>query len=148
MKKRMTPKQLANLKPIKKGEVRNPTGKGNPELQRLRRLTAFELQEIGSLLMNKEPAELKRIAKDPHESALRQWLANMILIGKETGDEKKFNAVADRIVGKVSDKLQIFGPEDDTDKKDDLTLEQKMALADKLAKDLKCVDDDPDDLEI
>ncbi len=132
MKKKMTAKQLANLKPQKAGEPsHNPLGRNNPELQKIRRLTAFELQETASLILNKDKAELKKLLKAKSGVSVNTQMVVAIALAAVTyADEKKANAIWDRTVGKVSEKLQMFGPDDDPDKSE-LTPEEKAAIVKK-----------------
>jgi hypothetical protein len=137
VKKKMTPKQLANLKPFKKGNKANPTGKNNPELTKIRGLTAFELQQIAGTLVRKDRKELRRLSKSNSESGLTAMVAAIAVKAIDNGDDKRFDVLMNRIVGKVSDKLQMFGPDDDTNKADKLTETEKLAIFAKNSKDLK-----------
>lgn len=96
---------------FKKGVVQNPLGAGahNKEIKKLRRMTDKELGEVGTLLIDGNRAELRRICKDPKSPALRVMLAKMALRAIDFGDEKKFNAIMDRIVGKPKSTIELMG---------------------------------------
>lgn len=96
---------------IKKGEVRNPKGAGahNQTLKKIRRMSEKELGEIGTLLINGERQALRAICKDPKSTALRCMIAKMALRAIDHGDEKKFNAIMDRIVGKPKSTVELSG---------------------------------------
>jgi translation initiation factor RLI1 len=129
MTRRMTAKQLANLRPPKKGEVRNPQGINNPIKQKINRLTQFELQQIGSTMLNKDRVELRKIIKAKSGYSVNQQIfAALALKSLEQADEKCATVVWDRTAGKVSEKIQMFGPDDDPSKADALTPEEKEKI--------------------
>lgn len=112
MKRKQSPNQLKNLKPIRKGEIRNPKGiNADPEMKAIKKLTAFELKELGSVMIRKDLKELKRLGKGPTGVS---WLiastAAIAVKAQETGDDKKWNAILDRIVGKVPFVAEVSGP--------------------------------------
>lgn len=120
----------------------NPTGKSNPELARLRRMTAFELQNMISTLLYATEATLKKIIKSKDEPEFNKWIARMVLVGSASGDEKRFDILMNRSVGKVSEKLQFFGPGDEPDKEKDLSLEEKMLIIARNNKNLDLIEDE------
>lgn len=113
-----------NLRPIKKGEVRNPTGKGggpNPELTELRRMSAHQVAEIGTLIVSKNLTKLQDIINDAigtktkppnpnsKHSALKVWMARVALKGIGKGDPHALDVLLNRIVGKVKDRIEVGG---------------------------------------
>jgi len=141
MKRQVNAKSLANLKPIKKGEIRNPRGSNNPELTRLRKMTAFEIQELISVLFRKSEKEIRLIEKNKEEGAFRRWICKMVLVGMETADEKRMTLLLDRMVGKVSDKIQVFGPDEKPDV-ENLTEAEEVELAKRCLKGIELTDDE------
>lgn len=112
-----TAKQLANLRPAKKGEIRNPKGvhSHGPITQMLANLKKFTLDEyrvvIEQTLMG-NLASLEKIVKeskaeDSPTSALQVGVATSILKAISRGDHTVFEALASRIIGKIPDKLEV-----------------------------------------
>jgi hypothetical protein len=88
-KKALTPRErmLAGLRPIKKGEVRNPNGR--PKGARDVKVVIREaMMKIGSTL-NMTPEEVEQLM---HESGIKQALK---------GNVKYYNALSDRLYGPV-----------------------------------------------
>jgi hypothetical protein len=111
-KRKLSPKQIAGLQ---KGMQRkgmpghNPTGKNNPELTAIRKLTAHELKEIGSLLIRQDANKLRKIAKDGKESGLRAMVAAIAVKAIDQGDNQRAEWLANRIIGKVKDEIEVTG---------------------------------------
>lgn len=111
-----TAKQLANLRPAKKGEVRNPKGiHAHPLAEALINLRKFTLEEyrvvIEETLMG-NIAGLQKMVKESEAtnsktSALRVGVAMSILKAIKRGDHTVFEQLASRIVGKIPDQLNI-----------------------------------------
>ena len=94
---------------IKKGEVRNPLGGGahNPEIKKLRNLTRAQVVEVGSLVLEKNMPELKRIWHSKTESSLKCWFAGVAYMAVTTGNSTHYNALLDRVIGKVKDEIKL-----------------------------------------
>jgi hypothetical protein len=109
-----SPKQLANLKPIKKGEVRNPLGgkTQNPALRALRKLTIKEYSEVIELALTSNVAALKDIIKHPETSAIQVGVAMALIKAINAGDWTIIEAIAARIVGKLPDRLEVTSNND------------------------------------
>lgn len=139
---------MANKNPspktrIQKGQVLNPEGgrTHDPIKKRLRRLTQFELQQLGSMFLDQDEAQIKKIMKDKKDSVLRRTMAGLMLDIMQYRDEKKITLVFDRTAGKVSDKL-IVGVDDETEKDKEWTEEQELAFIKKHNADIDLTDDE------
>lgn len=104
-----TAKQLANLKNIKKGQVLNPEGgrAHNPELRAIKRMTAVEVAEMGSLVLKNDIDSLKKIAKEPGASVLKVMIAAVAVKVIEKGDAHALDILLNRLVGKVKENIEI-----------------------------------------
>ncbi len=104
-------KSLANLKPPKKGEIRNPLGgkAHNPELRMVKRLTAIEVAEIGSLVLKNDIAALKAIAKEQTASTLKVMIAAVAVKVIEKGDAHALDVLLNRLIGKVKEHVEVTG---------------------------------------
>lgn len=118
LKSNVSPNSLANLKPVKKGEVRNPKGtNANPVALRLRTMAIPEIAEIGTLILDSNVAGLQAIVNDAisaktgkplvssKHSALKVWMATVTLRGINKGDPYALDSLLNRIVGKVPQRL-------------------------------------------
>lgn len=110
MKKKMSPKQLANLRPpIKKGEVRNPNGakthKGPKSM--FLKLTKEMFAEMINAVTNGTVADLKAIAENPESTALQVALATSMVKMINKGDYTQLELMLQRVIGKVRDELDV-----------------------------------------
>ncbi len=101
---------------FKKGQSGNPLGGklADPEMRAIKRLTKQEIAEIGSLLLKRNIAGLQKIvanAKDPESkhSALKVWMATICIKGMQSGDAHKLDVLLNRLVGKVTENIQLTG---------------------------------------
>lgn len=115
--KTKTKKQKRNTKGIvphmfKPGQSGNPLGgqMHNPELRRLRTLTREELAEVGGLVVSQDLQALKAIAKaQTGYSAIQVWFAAIAVEAIEKKTTGLMNALLDRIVGRVPEKIELTG---------------------------------------
>lgn len=106
-----------NLKKFQPGQSGNPLGGRlhNPELRAIKRLTAHEVAEIGSLIVSKNLSKLRAIVKDARDnpdskhSGLKSWIAMVAIKGISKGDAHALDVLLNRLIGKVSDKVQVTG---------------------------------------
>lgn len=91
------------------GNKANPKGGGalSPDIKKIRRLTTEEVHYVGSLVLSRDMETIDKIANDPKQPALRAWIAEIVASGHRGGNVNKFNALLDRLIGKVSDKVDI-----------------------------------------
>lgn len=100
---------------FQKGEIANPYGGGPnaPLARRIRTLTRKELIALGNLVVQGNVHELRRIKKDiAHSSTLKVMLASVALRVIEKGDVAAMEALLNRLIGKVPDKLHHEGLND------------------------------------
>lgn len=95
----------------KPGQSGNPERKGlsDPAATKIRQLTRAQIAEIGTVVLDGSLEDLNKIVTDPKASALRVWIATIIVDGIKQGDVVKLNALLDRIAGKVKQEIG-FGP--------------------------------------
>ena len=72
-------------------------------------MTREELASAASWLVKGDMAELERIANDPKSSILHVMIASMAIKAIKKGDEKTFNAIMDRVVGKPKEMVEMTG---------------------------------------
>lgn len=108
-KRKMSPKQLANLKSFKKGDVGNPNGakahKGPKAM--LKKLTKELLKDMIEATTNGTVNDLKAIAENPKSTALQVALATSMVKMINKGDYLTLEAMLQRVVGKVKDELDV-----------------------------------------
>ena len=105
MKKKMTEAQLRNLKPAKKGEIRNPEGgrTHNP----IRRLTIEVLREIIELALTGNIEALKEMAENPKTPVIQVGVAFSLMNAVKKGDWDTQEKIISRILGKLPDQLNV-----------------------------------------
>jgi hypothetical protein len=105
----VTEKQKANLKPIKKGEVRNPEGSRshNPAVKALKKLTLETYREVIELVLTGNLASLKALAENPDTPAIQVGVATAFMKAITAGDYNVIEQIASRIVGKIPDEINV-----------------------------------------
>ena len=125
------PKNTSGLKPFKKGQTGNP--KGSSEKQRalgqIGRLTGEALADIGSTLLYGTETALETMLNDPKATVLSKWTAKLIMHSMLEGDAAVYNAVLNRIVGKVKERIEHSGPGGDA-----IAIRSKMTVEEMEAK--------------
>ena len=100
----------SQLKKIKKGQSLNPSGR-KPLPKDLREAKAkYSPQVIVAKLaqcMDLPVKELEQIVKNKDEKVIDHMIGRIALMGIIHGDQKRFNFILDRMIGKVSDKVKI-----------------------------------------
>lgn len=94
---------------IKPGEVRNPNGARNSPRVQLARLTHKELLELGQLVLSGSVTDLQEVAKDKNASAAKVMVAALVARVIQKGDTTAFNALLDRFMGPVKQKMELTG---------------------------------------
>lgn len=109
---------LKNLKNFKKGQSGNPLGGKlhNPEIKKLKALTQAELVEVGTLVVKGQMSKLREMIKDPTTPALQAMVAGLAVKTIAKGDPAAFNALMDRILGKVKENVHLSGTLSNTTK--------------------------------
>lgn len=103
--------QNKNLKPYQPGQSGNLEGARahDPVVKAIRRLTRLEIAEIGTLLLEKNIAELQRIAEDPNTSALKVMVAAVVAKAITKGDAYSMSVVLEQVAGRAPQKVTIDG---------------------------------------
>jgi hypothetical protein len=96
---------------FKKGQSGNPSGR--PKLdegtKRIRALTNDELKEMGEYILMGSRARLREVMDDPNSPPLKCWIAAATLKGIQSGDMGSLNELLNRLIGKVTDKIEHTG---------------------------------------
>jgi hypothetical protein len=107
---------------FKPGNCANPLGaKAHNVIKRqFRKLTQEQLEEVMTLILSTDPADLQaQAAKNP--SVLKLWIANAASVGLKKGDTAPLVMMLDRILGKPKERVEI------TNKPSDMTDEELRA---------------------
>jgi len=94
-----------------KGVSGNPKGGPvlPPEAREVRRMTTEEIIIIGTKLFDMHVKELKARSKRLDIPVKEAALAKVLLRAIEGGDEKRLDAIFNRVIGKVKDVLELAG---------------------------------------
>ena len=96
----------------KKGQPSpNPLGGklSNPAVRALKNLTVEIYREVIELALTSNIAALKAIAENPDTPAVQVGVAVALVKAIQKGDWNIVNAIAERIVGKIPDKIEHTG---------------------------------------
>ena len=102
-----------NLKPIKKGEVRNPKGKPRipDEIKAIRQMSKYILDAKIDEYLDKSIEELEKILKDKSLKTLDHFIGQIVLAGITKGDPVRFDTLLNRRLGKVKERIEMLRPE-------------------------------------
>ncbi len=101
-------KSIANLRPAKKGEIRNPKGAGAHKKKlptHLQELCIEDLKEVGKLILKQDVPALNAIIREKKASVLKVWTATIAIKAIQKGDYGAWNALLDRFIGKVPTRI-------------------------------------------
>lgn len=106
-------KSKRNLKPIKKGEVRNKGGpKKKPEEIKVFEKINREFVELKiTEFLRKKKKELKEILNDEDREALDHFMASIVLKGVYEGCYRRMEFLFNRLIGKVVERYEYTPPE-------------------------------------
>lgn len=76
---------------------------------KMRQLTAEEFAEIANLIVKGSIEELRAIAKDESQSALKVMIASVAVKTISRGDMNALDTLLNRLVGKVKDRVEVTG---------------------------------------
>ena len=95
-------KQLANLRPVKPGEVRNPEGgrAHNPAIRALKNFTHETFREVLEVALTGKPGDLDAIIDDPESTNLEIIVAKAFRDSVDTGSYSLVERIAERLLGK------------------------------------------------
>lgn len=108
-KRKVNPKSLLNLKPVKKGEIRNPKGAGAHDqlTKALRNLTIKAYRDIIEMVLTNNLTAIKELAQDPKSSTLQVAIATCVMTAINKGDYTVIERIAERIIGKIPEVVNI-----------------------------------------
>lgn len=100
---------------FKKGQSGNPKGSSAKAatLSKITRMTNEQIADIGSVLLGGSETALDDIIHDDSSSIMQKWIAKLVRHSMVEGDPAIFNAVLNRIVGKVKERIEHSGPDGD-----------------------------------
>lgn len=96
---------------FKRGVSGNPSGRPRvtPEMKRLRELTSEEITQIGKVIVFGTNEDLDTVLYASTSHVLQKWIASVAKRGIQRGDVHSLNALLDRLVGKVTEKIEHKG---------------------------------------
>ena len=121
---------------IQKGERRNP--KGSSKLARekalVKHMTSAEYIAIVNMLLELTPEQLELVQKDPKTTCLENIIASIIVNAGKHGDDGRLEALLNRSIGKVPDKVIMEKPKEEIDlsKLSDEELQKYRELTEKV----------------
>lgn len=100
---------------FKKGRSGNPKGSSAKAraMGQLRRLTADVIAQFGSDILLENEQALQDVLQDPEAPMINKWMASLVKSSMLDGDPAVFNALLNRITGKVQDRIEHTGPDGD-----------------------------------
>lgn len=88
------------------GDERAGRPKKPEELKKLERVTKTEVMAKLAQFLKMNIDELQVILEDKSLPVLDHWVGRVALMGIKNGDEKRLNFLFDRLIGKVTDKIE------------------------------------------
>jgi len=104
------PKTTKHLKPhqFKPGQSGNPEGRRpNPIARALKELTVDTYRKVIETVLSGNIDALRAMIQDPNTSALQVGVATAFLKALQAGDYATIERIAERIVGKIPDELNV-----------------------------------------
>jgi hypothetical protein len=97
---------------FKKGQVANPTGKGGPaplppEVREANKLTKAQILEVLNRMMVVREGDIDKLLADPNTPVFHKAVARLFQIALDEGCERKIDFVLNRLIGKVTDKVEV-----------------------------------------
>jgi hypothetical protein len=109
----MAGKRKPNKGCFKKGQSGNPAGSSSlardPERQRIKRLVAGDLEEIGSLILCGNFDRLKEVVDDRGASVIQTAFARCFAKALQDADWRTVTSILDRVVGKAKETVELSG---------------------------------------
>ena len=93
-------------KPFVKGDKRCGRPRKTPEEKKAYSMNKTEATQILVDFMQMKTSELELIPKDKSRKVIEHIIARIALEAIRTGDHVRLNFVLDRVIGKVSDKIE------------------------------------------
>ena len=109
----MAGKRKSNTTSFKKGTSGNPAGSSalakDPARQRIKRLVAGDLEEIGSLILCGNFDKLKEVVDDREASVIQTAFARCFAKALKDADWKVVTSILDRVVGRAKETVELSG---------------------------------------
>lgn len=101
----------SGLRPFKKGQSGNPEGGRlhNPEIKLIKRLSEKELVEVATFILGSKVNQIKARMKHPSTTVLQGMVLGLAVKAMSKGDASSFNALMDRLLGKVKENVNFSG---------------------------------------
>ena len=97
---------------FKKGENNNPKGRPRipDEILFARSLNKSFVEVKITELLRKSVKELEQLLKDKDKESIDHFIGRIILIGIVKGDPTRLNFLFDRVIGRVTEKIDVKVP--------------------------------------
>jgi hypothetical protein len=98
---------------FKKGQVSNPNGRAKkpPEVAFAQKLSREFVQLRLTHFLRMPLDQLKKTLEDETNESVDHFIARIIVMGIIKGDHIRLNFMFDRLIGKVTEKVEISKPE-------------------------------------
>lgn len=95
-----------------KGDPRAGRPRTPPDIRQANLLTKAEVMAKLGEFLKLDVAELQRILEDKSNTVMDHWIGRIALMGIKGGDDRRLNFMFDRLIGKVTDKIEHTLPQD------------------------------------
>lgn len=106
-KRKMNPKSLKNLKPLKKGDVINPEGKNGSAINRFKSLTNELYMELIEILDTHSFDELEEMCHNPKVSPLKRLYLGVFLEDLRKNNMARIEHLMTRVVGQPKQHMDV-----------------------------------------
>lgn len=128
-------KRLKNLVPIKKGEVRNPTGR--PKLpEEIRAMKEASIEQLISSYHKFAFTNLKELNSNPPVNLIEQGVRQTLSNFANSGEVDHISKIWDRVLGKPLESIDVTSKGESITSGEKLTPEERRMLIDKLRLDM------------
>jgi len=126
---------IKNLIPIKKGEVRNPTGR--PKLpEEIRAMKEASIEQLISSYHKFAFTNLKELNSNPPVNLIEQGVRQTLSNFANSGEVDHISKIWDRVLGKPLESIDVTSKGESITSGEKLTPEERRLLIDKLRSDM------------
>ena len=134
-KDRKNEKSIKNLVPIKKGEVRNPTGR--PKLpQEVRAMKEASIEQLIVSYHKFAFTDLKELNSNPPINLIEQGVRQTIANFANSGEVDHISRLWDRVLGKPLESIDVTSKGESITTQEKLSPEERRQLIEKLRTDI------------